>query len=184
MSRTRQRSSLPQVRLRSKGILPSITARQTLLCSTDVGALLSSKVRSESYPVSSQKLPRPRNAVRAEPPLKTLEKAFPCSHPSPPPRPCRPLIVVVRGVGQKCRGLEANEREPLNCANWWRRVAEQPQATTSLRVRPANFQRMPVVRWKLHVSDLRENCTIGSPRLVFHENGLYLVIWAFKRPKK
>ena len=136
MSRTRQQSSLPQVRLCSKGILPSITARQTLLCSTDVGALLSSKVRSESYPVSSQKLPRPRNAVRAVPPLKTLEKAFPCSHPSPPPRPCRPLIVVVRGVGQKCRGLEANEREPLNCANWWRRVAEQPQATTSLKPCP------------------------------------------------
>ena len=52
-----------------------------------------------------------------------------------------------------------------------------------LRVRPANFQRMPVVRWKLHASDLRENRTIGSPRLVFHENGPYLIIWAFKNPK-
>ena len=51
-------------------------------------------------------------------------------------------------------------------------------------MRPANFQRMPLVRWKLHGSDLRENRTIGSPRLVFHENGPYLVIWAFKKPKK
>ena len=43
---------------------------------------------------------------------------------------------------------------------------------------------MPVVRWKLHASDLGENRTEGSPRLVFHENGPYLVIWAFKKPKK
>ena len=49
-----------------------------------------------------------------------------------------------------------------------------------LRVRPANYQS----GWKLHGSDLRENRTVGSPRLVFHENGPYLVIWAFKKPKK
>ena len=59
-----------------------------------------------------------------------------------------------------------------------------PFMQTSLRVRPANFQRMPVVRWKLHASDLSENRTVGSPWLVFHENGPYLVIWAFKKPKK
>ena len=45
-----------------------------------------------------------------------------------------------------------------------------------LRVRPANYQS----GWKLHGSDLRENRTIGSPRLVFHENGPILVIWALK----
>ena len=49
-----------------------------------------------------------------------------------------------------------------------------------LRVRPANYQS----GWKLHGSDLAENRTVGSPRLVFHENGPYLVIWAFKKPKK
>ena len=49
-----------------------------------------------------------------------------------------------------------------------------------LRVRPANYQS----GWKLHGSDLRENRTVGSPWLVFHENGPYLVIWAFKKPKK
>ena len=54
----------------------------------------------------------------------------------------------------------------------------------SLRVRPANFQRMPVVRWKLHGYDLAENRTVGSPWLVFHENGPYSIIWAFKKPKK
>ena len=48
------------------------------------------------------------------------------------------------------------------------------------RVRPANYQS----GWKLHGSDLRENRTVGSPWLVFHENGPYLVIWAFKKPKK
>ena len=53
-----------------------------------------------------------------------------------------------------------------------------------LRVRPANFQRMPIVRWKLHGSNLAENRTVGSPWLVFHENGPYSVIWAFKKPKK
>ena len=52
--------------------------------------------------------------------------------------------------------------------------------TTALRVRPANYQS----GWKLHGSDLRENRTVGSPRLVFHENGPYLVFWAFKKPKK
>ena len=51
---------------------------------------------------------------------------------------------------------------------------------THLRVRPANYQS----GWKLHGSDLRENRTVGSPWLVFHENGPYLVIWAFKKPKK
>ena len=51
---------------------------------------------------------------------------------------------------------------------------------TFLRVHPANYQS----GWKLHGSDLRENRTVGSPRLVFHENGPYLVIWAFKKPKK
>ena len=56
--------------------------------------------------------------------------------------------------------------------------------TLLLRVRPANFQRMPVVRWKLHASDLRENRTVGSPRLVFHENGPILAIWALKNRKK
>ena len=46
-------------------------------------------------------------------------------------------------------------------------------------MRPANYQS----GWKLHGSDLRENRTVGSPRLVFHENGPYLVIWAFKNQK-
>ena len=46
-------------------------------------------------------------------------------------------------------------------------------------MRPANYES----GWKLHGSDLRENRTVGSPRLVFHENGPYLVIWAFKKPK-
>ena len=50
----------------------------------------------------------------------------------------------------------------------------------TLRVRSANYQS----GWKLHVSDLRENRTVGSPWLVFHENGPYLVFWAFKKPKK
>ena len=45
-----------------------------------------------------------------------------------------------------------------------------------LRVRPANYQS----GWKLHDSDLAENRTVGSPELVFHENGPNLVIWAFK----
>ena len=47
-------------------------------------------------------------------------------------------------------------------------------------MRPANYQS----GWKLHGSDLRENRTVGSPRLVFHENGPYLMIWALKKPKK
>ena len=54
------------------------------------------------------------------------------------------------------------------------------EGKTNLRVRPANYQS----GWKLHGSDLRENCTVGSPRLVFHENGPNLGIWAFKKPKK
>ena len=53
-------------------------------------------------------------------------------------------------------------------------------SSISLRVRPANCQS----GWKLHGSDLAENRTVGSPWLVFHENGPYLVIWAFKKPKK
>ena len=48
-----------------------------------------------------------------------------------------------------------------------------------LRVRPANYQS----GWKLHGSDLAENRTVGSPRLVFHENGPNLVIWALKIEK-